>query len=283
MQNHKTYLERTITTLGNVDTLTSELVDFYLSIYDYQIDFYERFKNTSYSPDFLNSVELPIINREQLSLPDGILSILGEGLDLLLSRIKRFNEGMNFETIRSTSAENNNLLVEYIKSLLLKDNKKLEDYARDNKIDNEEFIFILVNSFKPFFVYLMDQYSDRIREEVWYQSDCPFCGFYPDMSMLVESEEGKRYLHCSLCEMVWKYNRISCTICGNEDMGKLGYFVTEEKDTPYRIDYCDNCKGYIKTMRIPKLREASEFDLTVENIITANLDNSAIHNGYSRP
>jgi formate dehydrogenase maturation protein FdhE len=283
MQNHKTYLEKTIKSIGNVDTLTSDLVNFYLSIYDYQVDFYKKFDDASFSPDFLNTVELPIINVESLSLPDSILSILIKGLDLLLSKISDFNKGMNFDTMSSALSENNNLLVEYAKSLLLKDNEKLDNHARENKMGSEEFIFILVNSLKPLFVYLMEQYRDRIKEEVWYLSDCPFCGYYPDMSMLIDAEEGKRYLHCSLCEMVWKYNRISCTVCGNEDMEKLGYFVTEEKDTPYRIDYCDNCKGYIKTIRIPKLREASEFDLTVENIITANLDNSAIHYGYSRP
>ena len=283
MQDHKTYLERTVQSLGDVDTLTTELVDFYLSIYDYQADFYNKFSDASFSPDFLNTVELPIINVEMLSLPDSILSILNEGVRQLLSRISEFNKGMNFDALSSALSNDNNLLVSYAKSLLLKDKEKINNHAQENKIGNEEFIFILVNSLKPLLVYLMEQYRERIREEVWYLSDCPFCGYYPDMAMLLDSEEGKRYLHCSLCEMVWKYNRISCAVCGSEDMKKLGYFVTEEEDSPYRIDYCDNCKGYIKTIRIPKLREASEFDLTVENIITANLDNSAIHSGYSRP
>ena len=101
------------------------------------------------------------------------------------------------------------------------------------------------------------------------------------MAKIVDSLDGKRFLHWALCENEWPYERLSCTVCGNKDAQKLGYYITEEK-TPYRIDYCDECKAYIKTIRLIKSDDPDKYDLYVENIITPYLDYLAIEKGYLR-
>jgi FdhE protein len=121
-----------------------------------------------------------------------------------------------------------------------------------------------------------------VKQEEWYNHACPVCGYLPDMEKIVESAEGKKYLHCALCEYEWVYRRIGCAVCGSEDADSLG-FLEEEKKTPYRIDYCEKCMGYIKSMRIPKFQDMGRYDLAVENILTAYLDTWAIQRGYSRP
>ena len=281
MQDHRKYLENAVQSIDD-ETFSDSFVNFYNEIYDYQKENYDKYSDTSFDLKFIKN-EPPLIDINNFSLPDAIQSILISALKSILEIIKTSNPGMSFESLSNHIVDNNQLAVDYIKQLLKGDTEELNKSAIHNKIGYEEFIFVLINWVKPLFVHMMDKYSREIVQEEWLQSDCPFCGYYPDMAMLVDSQEGKRFLHCSLCEMIWEYKRISCTICGNEDHTIMGYFVTEDKETPYRIDYCDNCKGYIKTIRIPKLRDPSEFDLTVENILTANLDNSAIHKEYSRP
>jgi FdhE protein len=102
------------------------------------------------------------------------------------------------------------------------------------------------------------------------------------MSLLRDAREGKRYLHCSLCESEWTFKRLSCAVCGNQEASTMGYFTTGE-ESPYRVDYCDRCKNYIKTRRLSKSAGEDEFDLTVENVLTVDLDGLLVERGYSRP
>jgi FdhE protein len=197
--------------------------------------------------------------------------------------VTEFQPGMDFKDFADAIDDSGELIDEYIKAVLQRDSERIERIAHDNRIGTDEFLFVMINWMKPLFVSLMEHYRENVDLETWVSPDCPLCGYYPAMSMIADSEEGKHYLHCSLCEMLWSFKRVTCTICGNEDQKKLGYFILEDKEAPYRIDYCDVCKGYIKTLRIPKLRDPSKFDLTVENILTVNFDNAAIHRGYSRP
>ena len=49
----------------------------------------------------------------------------------------------------------------------------------------------------------------------------------------------------------------------------------------YRVDLCDQCKGYIKTVDSRKLDY--EPDLSLEDIVTIHLDIHALKKGYKRP
>ena len=98
---------------------------------------------------------------------------------------------------------------------------------------------------------MREQNSDKFDDADWHASSCPFCGYYSDISKIIEARYNVRILHCGFCENEWKYPRLNCAICENNDQDTLGFF-TYDDDNVYRIDFCDVCKGFIKTIRIPE-------------------------------
>ena len=211
MFEHEKYLDKALEKADDV-SLQDGMIDFYRSIYDYQKGLYNRLDEISFNPDFLRGDEPhdeePLIDPDRLSLPAEIQSILLDSLKIIIEIIEKHNSGMNLETLLNAVSENNRLVIDYIKSMLGRSSVELEKFSTASRIGVDEFIFILVNWVKPLFIYMMDNFSESIDQEKWLLSDCPFCGYYPDMSMIADSQEGKRFLHCSLCEMVWGYKRI---------------------------------------------------------------------------
>ena len=63
------------------------------------------------------------------------------------------------------------------------------------------------------------------------------------------------------------------------DHEKLQYLYEEGREA-YRVDICDNCKQFIKTVDSRKLDY--EPDLALEDIITIHLDILASEKGYKR-
>ncbi len=88
--------------------------------------------------------------------------------------------------------------------------------------------------------------EQRLPELAWEEPICPLCGAGPSMAQLVRTSTGrKRLLVCGCCAMRWEYKRIGCPHCGNEEQSQLS--IIEPEDEPFRIDCCQQCKGYIKT------------------------------------
>ena len=73
---------------------------------------------------------------------------------------------------------------------------------------------------------------------------------------------------------------MKCPFCENNDHEKLHYFYAEGQET-YRVDLCNNCKQYIKTVDSRKLDY--EPDLNLEDIVTVHLDILALEKGFKRP
>jgi len=84
-------------------------------------------------------------------------------------------------------------------------------------------------------------------EEIWLRSYCPTCGSLPAMAQLRGVEPGRlRFLSCGVCRSRWRYRRVGCPFCDNQsEQALLVITVSEEPDL--RIDYCDECRGYLKT------------------------------------
>lgn len=81
---------------------------------------------------------------------------------------------------------------------------------------------------------------------------CPFCGSPPQVAVLrPEGDGGKKSLICSLCSMEWTFRRLKCPNCGEENKDKLPVFVAEELDY-IRVDACDTCHTYIKSVDMTK-------------------------------
>jgi FdhE protein len=81
---------------------------------------------------------------------------------------------------------------------------------------------------------------------------CPFCRSKPVVGVLrPEGDGGKRSLVCSLCFTEWAYGRIRCPACGEETVEKLAVY-TAEQFPHVRLEACDTCRHYIKTVDLTK-------------------------------
>ena len=72
--------------------------------------------------------------------------------------------------------------------------------------------------------------------------------------------------------------RLGCSICDNQQQDLLQHFV-DESDTACRIDQCDKCHHYIKTI---DLRALDTPDPVLEDLATLHLDVVAVQRGYLR-
>ena len=94
---------------------------------------------------------------------------------------------------------------------------------------------------------LVDAFGAWRQEERWLRHYCPVCGSAPAMAQLVGVDPGfLRLLACGCCGYRWRYRRTGCPFCRNEDDHRLGV-IAVEGEGGLRIDYCDQCGGYLKT------------------------------------
>jgi FdhE protein len=106
---------------------------------------------------------------------------------------------------------------------------------------------------------------------------CPLCGGKPQAGALrPEGDGGKRSLICALCALEWSYRRLVCPACGEEDVHKLAVYTVKEF-SHVRVEACDACRTYIKTVDLTKDGRAVP---VVDDLATLPLDLWATEHGY---
>jgi FdhE protein len=67
------------------------------------------------------------------------------------------------------------------------------------------------------------------------------------MAQLVGTDPGRlRLLSCGRCKTRWRYRRTGCPFCENQNDHRLEAMAVEGEGG-LRIDYCEACRGYLKT------------------------------------
>lgn len=108
---------------------------------------------------------------------------------------------------------------------------------------------------------------------------CPFCSRKPGFGVLRQRGEGSaRSLVCGFCLAEWEFRRLVCPGCGEENDGKLAVFTAESFDY-IRIDCCESCKTYLKTVDLTKNGRAEPL---VDELASAPLDLWARDRGYAK-
>jgi len=111
------------------------------------------------------------------------------------------------------------------------------------------------------------------------QSTCPFCGEKPVAGVLRgEGEGGKRSLICSLCATEWDFRRLLCPHCGEESEHRLPVY-TAEQFPHVRVEACDSCQTYIKSVDLTKNGLAVPI---VDELATVSLNLWAEEHGYTK-
>jgi FdhE protein len=219
----------------------------------------------------------PLVDKGDLKLDFASATTLFKALCKVLKRNSKVSkdvekieeliggQGLDLEALFDKTAADDG---EYIASLSEKLNLRTDILA-----------FLAENSLRPIFEAYAQDLKEHVDQDSWWKSYCPICGSKPVMAELV-GQERKRFLICSCCGYEWRFKRIQCPFCENEERRQFKYFFTEEEDRACRVETCQKCKKYIKTVDTEELDE--EFIPSVEDVGTLYLDVLAKKEGYER-
>jgi FdhE protein len=112
---------------------------------------------------------------------------------------------------------------------------------------------------------------------------CPCCGGAPQLSILetsgaVSADGSSRQLLCATCLTAWSFRRVVCPYCAEDDERKLAYFQSPAFEH-VRVDACDHCRRYLKTVDVGRLGVAVPL---VDEVAAASLDAWAVERGYQK-
>ncbi len=108
---------------------------------------------------------------------------------------------------------------------------------------------------------------------------CPLCHRKPVAGVLrQQGDGGRRSLLCGFCLTEWDFRRVICPGCGEEEHAKLPVY-TAESFPHIRVECCDSCRTYLKTIDLTKngLAEA-----LVDELAHVPLDLWAQERGYAK-
>jgi len=219
----------------------------------------------------------PLVNKGDLKLDMVSAAILFKGLCKVLKRNKKVSED-----------------VDKLEQLISSKDVDLEELFQKTAAGNGEYIasqsdklglkaeilsFLAENSLRPIFEAYAHELQGHVDQEHWWRAYCPICGSEPVMAELVDKEK-KRFLICSCCGYAWRFKRTQCPFCENEERKKFKFFFGDKEQKAWRVETCQKCKKYIKTVDTGELD--GQFIPLVEDVGTLYLDVIAKKEGYTR-
>lgn len=165
------------------------------------------------------------------------------------------------------------------KGFLCGEDNRVGKAAADWGIAPGALSFFLYHSLRPAFSRLARDLAAVLPADAGGDGgSCPICGSAPALACL--ESEGRRFLFCGFCWHRHPADRPSCPFCATREPGRLSYLYSEaEKE--YRIDLCDACRRYIKTVDVRNLKR--RFYPPLEQIASLHLDLKASEAGYASP
>jgi FdhE protein len=151
----------------------------------------------------------------------------------------------------------------------------LESYWQSPSAAGDPQALIATLCLQPYAEHLAEQAGTTPRQET--PAMCPFCSRKPAVAVLrPEGDGAKRSLICSMCSTEWPYGRLLCPACGEQSSEKLAVYSAEQF-THVRVDACDTCGCYIKTVDLTKNGRAVPI---VDELATIPLNLWAQQQGY---
>ena len=235
-------------------SFVADILGFYVHVARFQQGLYERVSRPSVNKNSMSksaSMELP----ELLTSFPSFLSLVEEEAPLRLAEIGREMGGQS-------SASWSDLLTQCWSNI-----NPPEDPA--------EFVALA----------FLQPYAEFIRSHAQLQLGgynhmlCPFCNRNASLGILRQQGDGaRRNLLCGFCLSEWEFRRIVCPGCGQEDQAKLPVYIAEQ--FPHmRVEACDACKIYIKSIDLTKNGLANPL---VDELASIPLDLWAQERGYAK-
>lgn len=219
--------------------------------------------------------EFPLVDRHKLDFDQPAALRL---IKIICEIAQMSNEKLRHaaDVIKHWLTEEETLISYGLRRYAAGDEVALARLSRKLEIERDALAFFFHHTIWPSVARMARDAAERYAlNGHWKKGNCPICGAMPFIASL--SENGQRSLVCGFCRHQWSVDRIFCPSCSNRDPKSMGYFFCEA-ETAYRVDTCDQCKGYIKTVDRRKLRRY--FYPPLENIVTSHLDIRAETSGY---
>lgn len=166
-------------------------------------------------------------------------------------------------------------------AVLAGDGEALELWAGETGVSPELLIALAPLALQPFLQRFAADVQKAVSFLSWRQTYCPVCGRDADVARI--DPDNLRYLHCAQCDSQWQYHRLSCVCCGTENP-KEAQILQVSQWEPWRLDLCDRCGGYMKSLDQRHGGQLSRpgVDLFLEDARTRQLDLLAQEKGYER-
>lgn len=191
--------------------------------------------------------------------------------DEILGGMKKIEKGIEEKKINFREIQ---------KNLAQRKMKYFSRLAKGLGVDRELLYSTFFAVYKPVFELCAEEKKDEFQDYSWKKGSCPLCGANASMARF-EKEVGRRELWCPVCGTEWTFKRVQCPFCGNENQDRLRFFYINEK-SPYRVDVCDVCKGYVKTIDERRKKKTEKLIFEFENIKSLFLDDIAKKEGFKK-
>jgi FdhE protein len=175
--------------------------------------------------------------------------------------------------------EEGRLDIESLLPSLTADDAVVTSTAQDLQADPGLIRALMHNALKPFLRLLCRQLTPQVDGIPWEQGYCFVCGSGAVLGELQDYHLSK-HLRCGQCGADWRFHRLRCSTCGNEDHRTLSLLYPDPWDGNARVEVCDMCKGYLKV--IVSFTPTPVERLPIEDLATLPLDYIAQANGYKR-
>jgi len=177
--------------------------------------------------------------------------------------------------LRQTDALSPTNAADFLENLPADGSGRIAELAKEVDADEKSVALLLRTALSPLLARQAAPAREWLPQAAWKQNFCPVCGAAPEMARL-SKENGQRTLACFWCQTEWRYPRLRCHHCQQEESQGLSYFVVEG-DEAHRVVCCDTCHHYIKTIDERHLGYTPH--LLVEDFLTAHLDDLAQEEG----
>lgn len=174
-----------------------------------------------------------------------------------------------------------------MKAVVHGDVEALESAASHAAVSPDFLLMALRAAYGPCVAVLKQSLVALAPTELWRKSYCPVCGSDPDLATLenhpdpsefLVSKSGELWHHCPVCTHRWRFMRMSCPGCGNQDHQKLTRFSLP--DSPHEHIYaCEDCLQYLPCLDLVENSRQVDFDLASLGLV--HLDAAAQSRGYT--
>lgn len=114
----------------------------------------------------------------------------------------------------------------------------------------------------------------------WARGYCPICGAWPALAEEQGIERTRRW-RCGRCGAAWHSECLHCPFCDTTEYRQLTSLVQGAASDARRIDGCQRCRGYVKTLMV--LQASAPEVVLLDDLASVDLDIAALDAGYRRP